>query len=111
MSPDRARQALAEATVRAARRMGLSRLFLQVVAQELPDDAVAGLRIEPDRDGAVVARAAHACDPGCDGSAHHCVTALKVQALVGRQRKSPFEVADLAREGDAIRVRLVPVPS
>lgn len=99
---------VADATLRAARRMGLSRLFLQVVAQEMPDDALAGLRIEDTRAG-VVAHAAHLCDPGCDLTAHHCLTALKVQAMVGRDRRSPFTVAGLAADGDRVRVHLVPL--
>jgi hypothetical protein len=99
---------VAEAALRAARRMGLSRLFLQVVAQEMPDDALVGLRLEESSDG-VVARAAHVCDRGCDLSIHLCLTALKVQAVLGRDRRSPYAVAQLAAEGDDIRVHLVPV--
>ncbi|MEA3202691.1 MAG: hypothetical protein QOI63_357 [Thermoplasmata archaeon] len=104
----RAHHGIGDATLRAARRMGLSRLFLQLVAQEMPDDALVGLRLEESPD-AVVARAAHLCDAGCDLSAHACLTALKMQALLGRERKSPFAVTHLAAEGDGIRVHLVPL--
>jgi hypothetical protein len=103
-----ARAGVAEAALRAARRLGLSRLFLQTVAQEVPDDALLGLRIE-DMAGRTVARAAHLCDKGCDLAAHHCVTALKLQAMVGRQRKVPYSVARLAAEGSDVRVELVPL--
>jgi hypothetical protein len=102
----RARHGIADATLRAARRMGLSRLFLQLVAQEMPDDTLLRLRIEESPD-ALVARTQHICDPGCDLTAHSCLTALKVQSLLGRERKSPYAVAHLAAEGDDIRVRLV----
>ncbi|MEA3144412.1 MAG: hypothetical protein QOG31_1736 [Thermoplasmata archaeon] len=103
-----ARTGIAEATLRAARRMGLSRLFLQIVAQEMPDDALVGLRLE-ESPTAVVARAAHVCDTTCDLSAHRCLTALKMQSLLGRERRSPFAVAHLEAEGDDIRVHLVPL--
>ncbi|HEX2066343.1 MAG TPA: hypothetical protein VHI93_05970 [Candidatus Thermoplasmatota archaeon] len=103
-----ARQGVTEATLRAARRMGLSRLFLQVVAQEMPDGALVGLRVEESAAG-VVARAMHVCDAGCDLAAERCLTALKLQALLGRERKAPFAVAHVAREGDALQVRLVPL--
>lgn len=104
----RAQHGVAEAALRAARRMGMSRLFLQVVAQEMPDDSLIGLRFEDAREG-VVARAAHVCDPGCDLSAHRCLTALKVQAMLGRDRRSPFTVTQLAAEGSDVRVHLVPL--
>jgi hypothetical protein len=110
MSEDRgrARHRAAEATLRAARRMGLSRLFLQAVAHEMPDDTLVGLRLEETPD-AVVARATHLCDPACDLTAHHCLTALKMQSLLGRQRSNPYEVTQLSTEGDDLRVRLVPL--
>ncbi|HUR61901.1 MAG TPA: hypothetical protein VM286_06000 [Candidatus Thermoplasmatota archaeon] len=101
-------RSIADASLRAARKMGLSRLFLQMVAQEVPDSALVGLRIE-DTPGLTVARAAHACDADCDLSAHHCITALKLQALVGRQRRNAFLLAQLAAEGSDIRVHLVPL--
>lgn len=103
-----ARHGAAEAALRAARRMGLSRLFLQVVAQEMPDSALVGLRLQESSEG-VVARAAHICDPLCDLSAQRCLTALKVQAMLGRERRSPFTVAQLAAEGGDVRIHLVPV--
>ena len=103
-----ATSSVAQATLRAARRLGLSRLFLQVVAQELPDDALVDLRLE-DTPGLTIARAVHVCDGSCDLSAQRCLTALKVQAMVGRQRRSPFAVAKLALEGSDIRVHLVPL--
>jgi hypothetical protein len=101
-------QSVAEAALRAARKMGLSRLYLQLVAQEVPDSALVGLRIE-DSAGLTVARAAHACGEACDLTAQRCITALKLQALIGRQRRSPFAVSQLAAEGNVIRVHLVPI--
>ncbi|MEA3203972.1 MAG: hypothetical protein QOI63_1652 [Thermoplasmata archaeon] len=102
----RASRGIADATLRAARRMGLSRLFLQLVAQEMPDDILRGLRIEESPD-TLVARAHHLCAPGCDLTAHTCLTALKMQSLLGRERKSPYAVSHLAAEGDDVRVHLV----
>jgi hypothetical protein len=98
---------LPAAALRAARRLHLSRLFLQVMAQEMPDSAVAPLRIDETAD-ALTARAPHLCGGTCDLTAHGCLTALKVQAMVGRDRKSPFAIATLAPDGDHLRVRLVP---
>lgn len=107
MSPEVAAH-LAAASLRAARKMGLSRLFLQLVAQEVPDNAVEGLRVD-DTPGLTVARATHGCDRDCDLSAHSCITALKLQSMLGRQRRLPFALTQLAAEGADIRVHLVPI--
>ena len=98
------------AALRAARRMGVSRLFLQAMAQEMPDGALVDLRLE-ETHGCVVARVRHLCVAGCDLSPAHCLTALKLQALVGRQRRTPHAIVAVALEDEVLRVELVPLPT
>jgi hypothetical protein len=100
---------LASAMVNAARKLGLEGTFLRIAAEELPDS---GWTVHTETDTAgrgVMATAAHACVTDCCPADGKCLTALKVEQVVSRERGRPYVIASVRLRSRKLLVRLKPL--